>query len=424
MQITESISIALNTIKGNKLRSFLTLLGISVGVFSIIGVMTAIGVLQNSIETSLSELGSNTFQIQKFDVVSFGPPDINKRNRKNITYEDGEIFSEKMRFAKAIALESHFGQKQIVHGKNSTNPNVSVTGEVPEGFTTNNLEIEEGRIFTNDEIKFSSNVAVVGPQVVQKLFPNSNPIDNEIRIEGVVYKIIGKIKSKGSMFGSSGDNIVFIPISTGLEQFGKDRSINIMVQTDSREVYDEAIEYATNLMRAIRKTPPGEDNDFEIFSNESMITQFNDLTSMIKFGVFGISSIALLAAGIGIMNIMLVSVTERTKEIGIRKAIGATKKNILTQFLSESVVFSQIGGLIGIIGGSVLGNIVSLLMNVPFVLPWDTNVTVLQIPFLSLTPLGMNILAILFCSLIGIVFGVYPAWKAAKLDPIDALRYE
>mgnify|MGYP001596247663 FL=1 len=424
MQLQESFSLAISTIKGSKLRSTLTLLGISVGVFSIIGVMSSLGVLQNAIESSLSELGSNTFQIQKFDVVEFGPPDLNKRNRKNITFEDGEEFIERMKFAKSIALESWFGQKQIVNGKKSTNPNISITGEMPEGFITNNFNLETGRIFTNDELRYSNNVTVIGKQVIDKLFPFEDPIGKEIKIEGIKYKVIGTLKSKGGLFGGNQDNIALIPLTTGLNQFGSERSLNIMVQTKSRETYDEAIEYAKSLMRIIREVPFDAEDDFVIFSNETMIKEFNDLTFIIKIGVLGISCIALLAAGIGIMNIMLVSVTERTKEIGIRKAIGATKKHVLTQFLTESVIFSQIGGVIGIIGGTILGNIVSVIMGVPLLMPWDTTTSILQIPYLNLTPLGMNILAIVFCSFIGILFGVYPAWKAANLDPIEALRYE
>jgi putative ABC transport system permease protein len=179
-----------------------------------------------------------------------------------------------------------------------------------------------------------------------------------------------------------------------------------------------------SILRAIRRVEPGADDDFEFFSNDSLIKQFNDFTFLVKMGTVGIACIALLAAGIGIMNIMLVSVTERTKEIGIRKALGATKVNVLTQFLSESVIFSQIGGVIGIVSGSLLGNVLSIIMSAPPIMPWNTEVAILQTPFLDFTALEMNIVALIFCSFIGIVFGVYPAWKAANLDPIESLRYE
>ncbi len=187
---------------------------------------------------------------------------------------------------------------------------------------------------------------------------------------------------------------------------------------------DEVLELSRGIMRMIRQTPPGEPDDFEFFSNETMIATFNDMTFMIKIGTLGIACIALIAAGIGIMNIMLVSVTERTQEIGIRKALGATKSNVLSQFLTESVVFSQIGGIIGIITGSLLGNIVSLLMSAPPIYPWNNEVSIIQTPIMDFTALQMNITALVFCSFIGIVFGVYPAWKAANLDPIEALRFE
>jgi putative ABC transport system permease protein len=218
--------------------------------------------------------------------------------------------------------------------------------------------------------------------------------------------------------------MVIIPITTHMTIYGKDHSINIMVTARDQKSYNDVLEFSRGVLRVIRQVPPGEPDDFEIFSNETVIAQFNETTFLIKIGAVGIACIALLAAGIGIMNIMLVSVTERTKEIGIRKALGATRYNVLSQFLTESVVFSQIGGVIGIVTGSLMGNIVSILLSSPPVYPWNNSVAILQTPFLDFTALQMNITALIFCSFIGIVFGVYPAWKAANLDPIEALRFE
>ena len=219
--------------------------------------------------------------------------------------------------------------------------------------------------------------------------------------------MIGVIKELGGMFGGQADNFVVIPLTTFLNLYGKDRSLNILVKARSRELYDETVEQVTALLRAIRKVPPGAENDFEIFSNESLIKQFNDLTLALRIGAFVISMIALVAAGVGIMNIMLVSVTERTREIGIRKAVGATKRNILTQFLLESVALSQFGGVIGIILGVIGGNILALILKVSPTIPYD-----------------WVILGFVICSVVGIVFGVYPAWKAASVDPVESLRYE
>ncbi|MCX6137211.1 MAG: ABC transporter permease [Ignavibacteriales bacterium] len=424
MQITESLGMAVTAIRSNKLRAALTLLGIGVGVFSIIGVMTAMGVLQNAIQSGLSDLGANTFQIQKFPAMSFDHDHFKYHNRKNITYEQGELFQSKMPLAKNIGLETHFGIKQIVYGKLKTNPNVGLVGETEEGFPTNNWTIKDGRAFTSQEVTNGAYVCVLMQQIVDKLFPTGSPIGEEVRVDGVRYRVVGTIEPKGSALGGGQDNQLIIPITTGMQQYGKLRSINIMVQTTDPQAQEAAIEMSRSLLRTIRKVAPGADDDFEIFSNDSLIKQFNDLTFIVKMGAVGIACIALLAAGVGIMNIMLVSVTERTKEIGIRKALGATKTNVLTQFLSESVIFSQIGGVIGIISGSLLGNVLALIMSAPPIMPWNTTVAILQTPFLDFTALEMNIVSILFCSLIGIVFGVYPAWKAANLDPIESLRYE
>ncbi len=425
MQLQESIGMALNAIRVNKLRSVLTLLGIGVGVFSIIGVMTAMGVLQNAIENGVSSLGANTFQIQKFPAVNFNDNNRWKyRNRKNISYEQAALFYERMQLAKLIGLEVFEGRKVAEYKNIKTNPSVTVMGESIDGLATNNWDIEEGRSFTNQEIKSASNVVVLGGDVVKKLFPTGNPIGELVRVDGSQYKVIGTIVNKGGMLGGNQGNMVVIPITTHMNTYGKERSINIMVTARNQKSYNDVLEFSRGVLRVIRQVPPGEPDDFEFFSNETIIAQFNETTFMIKIGAVGIACIALLAAGIGIMNIMLVSVTERTKEIGIRKALGATKFNILSQFLTESVVFSQIGGVIGIITGSIMGNIVSLLLDSPPVYPWNNSVAILQTPFLDFTALQMNITALFFCSFIGIVFGVYPAWKAANLDPIEALRFD
>ncbi|MBI2429678.1 MAG: ABC transporter permease [Ignavibacteriales bacterium] len=425
MQVQESINMALFAIRANKLRSTLTLLGIGVGVFSIIGVMTAMGVLQNAIESGLSELGTNTFQIQKFPAFNFNDRDRARyRNRKDITYEQGEYFYERMTLAKYVGLESWNGGKVIEFKKLKTNPSVGVAGESVDGLATNNWNIDQGRSFNNQEVQSAGNVVVLGDGVVKKIFPTGNPVGELVRVDGRQFKVIGTMAPRGAVMGGNQGNFVVIPITTHMNIYGKDRSINIMVTAKDQESYNEVLELSRGVMRVIRQVPPGEPDDFEIFSNETMISTFNDMTFMIKIGTLGIACIALIAAGVGIMNIMLVSVTERTKEIGVRKALGATKTNVLSQFLTESVVFSQIGGVIGIITGSLLGNLVAVLMEAPAILPWNNEVSILQTPIMDFTALQMNITALIFCSIIGIVFGVYPAWKAANLDPIEALRYE
>jgi putative ABC transport system permease protein len=424
MQVSESFSMALTAIKANKLRSVLTLLGIAVGVFSIIAVMTAMGVLQGAIESGLSELGTNTFQIQKYPNQAFSNHHQHFRNRKDITYEQGQMFADRITGAKTVGLEAWVRTVSVTYKNDKTNPNIQIVGETPGSFPTNNWNVDQGRAFNAQEVEGGKFVCVIGSGVVDKLFPRGTPIGEEIKINNIAFKVIGTIEKKGSSLGGDQGNNVAIPITVALDMFGRNRSINIMVQGKEQETYNDLIEQSRAVLRTIRQVQPGAADDFEIFSNDTLIKQFNDVTFMVKIGALGIAMIALIAAGVGIMNIMLVSVTERTKEIGIRKALGATKVNVLTQFLSECVVFSQIGGMIGIIVGSLVGNVVALLMSAPPILPWNNAVTILETPFLKMTAVEMNIIAIIFCSFIGIVFGVYPAWKAANLDPIESLRFE
>jgi putative ABC transport system permease protein len=410
LEIVESISIAWDSIKANKLRSSLTLLGIIIGVFSIIIVMTGIRVLQRSIETELSVLGANTFQVQKYPVIFIGGhrERAKYRNRKNITLEQAYYVKERAILPEVVAIEVATWGKTVKFRHRKTNPNIGIYGEMAEGFIVNNWEIEDGRALIDDDVQFSRFVAVLGANVVDKLFPMTDPIGQIIQISGYKFTVVGTVKRKGGIFGGNvQDNFVIIPLSTFLNIYGKWRSLNIIVKARSRELFDRTVEEVTALLRTIRNVPPGKENDFEIFSNESLIRQFNSLTFVFKIGALVISMIALIAAGVGIMNIMLVSVTERTREIGIRKSVGATRRNILTQFLLEAVVLSQFGGMIGIVLGIVGGNMVAFLLKVPPVVPYD-----------------WAMIGFIICSLVGIIFGVYPAWKAASVDPIESLRYE
>jgi putative ABC transport system permease protein len=251
-------------------------------------------------------------------------------------------------------------------------------------------------------------VIVLGADVATKLFPTINPIGQEIRVDGYKLKVIGVMESKGDFFGQSQDNFSIIPLSTYRTFYGKrGRSINITVRVEDQTRYNDIIEKTVGYMRTIRKVPPGEENDFEIRTNEAVLDQINDITSGVRIGAIVIAAIALLAAGVGIMNIMLVSVTERTREIGIRKAIGAKKANILLQFLVEAVALCLLGGALGIIFGVGVGNIAGAALNAVAVIPMDWVA-----------------IGVLLCVLIGVIFGTYPAYKASSLDPIEALRYE
>ena len=408
MKINQILAISLQSLKSNRLRTALTILGVVVGIFSIIVIMTILTMLQNSIDEGLSSLGKNTFQIQKHDNVFGGGPRMRDRNREDLTIEDGRRLREMLSEAKYVGVEQWQFGIVVKYQNKETNPNISVAGVNTDAMKTNDWNVEEGRDFREDDINYSSNVCLIFHPIADKLFPNSNPIGKEIRVDGRPLRIIGIVEPQSALFGQSRDNYIIVPITTWQSMYGRyGRSVNITVMSQSKEDYNDVIEAATGYMRTIRKVGPGEPNDFFIFSNESMIEQTNQITGPIKLIALAISLIALIAAGVGIMNIMLVSVTERTREIGIRKALGARKMWILIQFLFEAIILCLLGGLIGIIIGVTIGNVAGGLINAQSAVPWDWVM------------IGLSM-----CVAVGVIFGTYPAYKASNLDPIEALRYE
>jgi putative ABC transport system permease protein len=408
MLLGEIIAQALRAIRANKLRSALTLLGVVVGVFSIIGVMTAVRVLQNSIESGLSVLGTHTFQIQKFPAIMMSHGQWQKyRNRKNITLAQARQVEERITTAQYVGIEASRWGLTVQYRSLKTNPNVGLYGITPNGIPTNNLTVKEGRGLNDAEDRLADRVAVLGNDVVKKLFPMGGALGSEVRIQNEPFRVIGTFESKGAAFGGDSDNMVAIPLNTFLSLYGKERSLRILVKAKGPEVYDECVDEATLILRTARKVDPGKEDDFSIFSNDSLIETFNEFTLYVKLGIGFISFISLLAAGVGIMNIMLVSVTERTREIGLRKSIGARKSNILSQFIAEAIVLCQIGGIVGIGLGILGGNLAAVAFEIPPVFPVD-----------------WAFIGFALCAFIGLIFGVYPAWKAANLDPIEALRYE
>ncbi|MBN1301994.1 MAG: ABC transporter permease [Melioribacteraceae bacterium] len=410
MNIIEIFKVSFQSLHSNKLRSSLTMLGIIVGIFSIIAVSTVISMLQTSIEEGISFFGKNTFQIQKWPAVRSGDrSDWHKyRNRKNITFDDYTDLQGKLVNAKAMAAEMSRWGRTLRYGSEKTNPNVGLQGVTPEAFITRDWNVERGRAINQQDINRNSKVIILGQDIVNTLFKNVNPIGQEVWVDKYKLRIIGVLEKEGDIFGQSLDNFAIIPLTTYMNFYGdRRRSLSISVMTYSKEDYDDIMLKAEGFMRTIRKVPPGEENDFEMVSNESILGQINDITFGIRTGAFVIAGIALLAAGVGIMNIMLVSVTERTKEIGIRKSIGAKKKNVLAQFLIEAITLCLLGGAVGIVLGVMTGNFVGSFLNAKAVVPLDW------------VGIGVTI-----CVLIGVTFGTYPAYKAANLDPIEALRYE
>jgi putative ABC transport system permease protein len=409
-ELRESFHMALNAIAAHKLRSALTLLGVVVGVFSIIGVMTAVRVLQVNIEENFSQMGANTFAVQKWPGVYFGGHDGFQKfwRRKNITLQMARAVQEKATLARNIGIEDELWTGEVVSRYGRTPPNVTLMGGTPGSFYTKNLTIAEGRPLSESDVEGSHDVCVLGSKLAETIFPHGSALGERVKFDGINYSVIGVIQAKGTSLGGNQDNFAIIPITTGLNRYGRFwRSLSIQVQAQDQASYDDTVEQVRGIMRTLRKVRPGDPDDFEVFSNETMIEQFRSFTLKVRAGVALVSSIALLAAGVGIMNIMLVSVTERTKEIGIRRAIGAKKRNILSQFVMEAVVLCEFGGIIGVALGIAAGNIAAYFLKVPPIIPLD-----------------WTLLGLIICSIVGIVFGTYPAIKASNLDPIESLRYE
>jgi len=415
MQKLDTLIMSLNAIRANKLRSSLTLVGIVLGVASIIAVMTAISVVQITMEKEMNVLGAQTFQVQKWPVGGFNSDEDRRKafRRPPMTLSDAQAIRDHVETVDIVGSEIwEFGFKAEYKGE-ETNPNNSIVGGTPEYPANNTHYVRLGRNITQMDVKARRKVAVIGYEIAAQLYPFVDPIGREIRVDGREYEIVGVFDEKKSAFGSQYDNYVLMPVSTFLDVYGlvdRDgftRSVNITIHAKTPELIYDAIEETRQVLRRVRGVRYNEEDNFEFFSSESLITDFNRMTLGVKIGAFVVGIIALVVAGIGIMNIMLVSVTERTKEIGIRKSLGAKPRDILTQFLLEAVILCNIGGIIGVLVGFGLGNMVTLFST------FDSSV-----------PVVWAVVGLLFCSAVGIGFGLLPAVKASRLNPIDALRYE
>ncbi len=411
MKFSEIVAMALQSLGANKLRSGLTMIGITIGVFSVISVMTAIGALQSSIESGISFLGSNIFQFAKYPP-SGGQGGRNQdkyENRRNITYAQALRYSKLMEGeAQEICLKTFDFKGQAVYNGQKTTPSLTVSGSNQSFLTANSYTLAYGRNITEEDVDLARSVAVVGKTIEKRLFPHESPIGKVIKLSGHTVTIIGVLAEKGTAFGQSQDDICVLPITRFFENFGSaKRSVNIATQPFSQATYNRTLDKAIGAMRIARGLKPNQADDFEIYSNDSLKSAFNSVAGVVRIGAFVISLIALIAAGVGIMNIMLVSVTERTKEIGIRKSIGARSRDILRQFLMEAVFISEAGGVAGILLGVIGGNLLANWLKADLIFPF-----------------GWAFAGLAVCSAIGIGFGFYPAYRAASLDPIEALRFE
>lgn len=407
MNFKEVFSQSFDAIRSNKIRSFLTLLALIIGVFSVLVSTTAVAVLDSYFTNTLSVMGSDVITIQKSPAIQMGPRDASLRNRKDITFQNAEDLEERMRIAEGMSIEEGFSRTDVKYNDRETDPDIRIVGSNENYLENNAFEIEEGRNFSAEDIQYRRSFAILGKDIQTELFANEDPLQKVIRIDGKPYTVIGVLKSKGQIFGNSFDEFVMIPYTTAINVYGGNRSIGVQVRAPEISMIQETMDEISGIMRVIRDVLPGEDNDFELVTNDSLTSTFAVFTTALYFGGAFIGFITLLGAGIGVMNIMLVSVTERTKEIGIRKAVGATRKAIVGQFLVEAILICQVGGLIGMIFGILAGNVMAIVI--------DTS------PVIPLWSVFGSFFGMLF---VGVIFGVYPAYKAAQLDPIESLRYE
>lgn len=406
----ESALMALDTLRANKLRSALTILGVSVGVVTVIFMVSIIQGLNKAFAEQIESLGSNTIFIAKFEP-SFGrPPGPEEIHRKDLTIEDADALRREAPSVVGVSPVHRMIAATVRYQDKQTDTPV-LFGVTPYYEFTHSQYVANGRFISDVDMQDRSNVCVLGVDMLRALFPYEDPIDKEVRIGGNPYRVIGVMEPLGNFFGQSRDNSIFVPLST-FNKYYPDPPFPefvffIIVRPQSRAEVNSAIDEITDILRRRRRVPPGAPNNFGISSQDSLLDVYNQLTGATAVVLTSISFVALMIGGIGVMNIMLVSVTERTKEIGIRKAVGATRLNILSQFLIEAVVLTAIGGVAGLI----VGEIASLLMNKYSPLP-------AYVPMWAIG-VGVGISAA-----VGIVFGLWPAWKAARLDPIEALRWE
>lgn len=412
MNLKENVFEGLRSIKGNLLRTILTALIISLGITALVGILTAIDGIQSSVDNSFSGLGANSFDIRNRPAMQIRREGQKEKRFKNIDYRQAILYKKLFSVKGKVSLKTNVSNNAIAkHSSKKTNPNVRLIGIDDNFMELKGYKVGIGRNFNNNEFLLANNVCILGVDVIDQIFEKENPLEKEILINGIKLKVIGLLDKKGNMMGGGDDRVVMVPLETG-RKMAVGRNLTYDITTSSSKILniDNFMEEARGIMRKVRKDPIGMEDSFSLDRSDSMAKSFEGITSSLRIGGFVIGFITLLGAAIALMNIMMVSVTERTREIGIRKSLGATPYRILQQFLIEAIVICLIGGIGGIILAIPIGNLIAQGIssgNASFIIPWLWMTT-----------------GIIVCILVGLFSGIYPAFKASKMDPVEALRYE
>ncbi len=411
MNLLENFKEGLRSVQANLLRSILTALIVAIGITSLVGILTAIDGIEYSVSESLSSLGVNTFDIYSKRNRNRNQQGIKEEVERPVYLQEMEKFIQKYNIPSAISLSASLSQiAEVKHGSNKTNPNIGVMGVNEEYLAIKGLNIEKGRNFSTLEIQYGSKVVVLGTKVVEAIFDdNEEVINSEVSLKGTRFRVIGILKEKGQLSEDNYDNMAFIPVVVA-NQLASGRGLDYMLTVginDASQI-EMAMGEATGVMRSIRQDRVGDANSFEMEKSETLAENLESITGALRIGGFGVGFITLLGASIALMNIMMVSVTERTREVGVRKALGATPLRIRQQFVIEAIVVCILGGIAGIIMGIGIGNVISRAIGIDtFVIPW----------------LWM-LVGLIICIVVGLLSGYYPAYKASRLDPIESLRFE